>query len=65
MTKRGIRRAAMKVARLLGAMVKPALLPSEHKEYMLAMLRVIEGLLESCDRQAGRERVRGAKPSMN
>jgi hypothetical protein len=65
MKKRVMNLTAIHVARLLVERVAPALLPAERRAYLKAAYGIIRKLIEACKRQAGREWVRRAKPSMN
>jgi hypothetical protein len=64
MTKRAIHRAAAKAAEMLTNLVTPLLLRDERRLYFQEAYRICRGLIESCQRQAGRERMR-LRASMN
>jgi hypothetical protein len=64
MTERAMDGKARRYARAFLRMVRPALCHSERRDFREAAYRLCRSLIESCQRQAGRERIR-IKPSLN
>jgi hypothetical protein len=64
MKDRNVCHAAAEAAWRLREMVAPALLRHERKEFYKQALKLCRSLIESCRRQAGREKMR-IRPSLN